>query len=101
MEQISAKELKQWMDGGEVFQLVDVREPFESDIARIPGANLIPLGTLENRLDEIDKHKTVVVHCRSGVRSAKAIEFLRAKGFTNRLVDLKGGVLAWSDEVDP
>lgn len=101
MEQITATELKQWMDEGSDFELVDVREPFESEIARIPGAKLVPLGELAKRLGEIDRSGTVVVHCRSGVRSAKAIEFLRANGFTNRLVNLRGGVLAWSDEVDP
>jgi rhodanese-related sulfurtransferase len=101
MEEITAIELKKWIDEGSDFQLIDVREPHEAEIARIPQAKLIPLGSLPSRLEEIDAGKTTVVHCRSGVRSAKAIEFLRAKGFENRLLNLKGGILAWSDEVDP
>lgn len=101
MEEITAKELKKWFDDGEDFLLLDVREPHEAAIASIPQAKLIPLGEIPSRLEEIEREKTLVVHCRSGVRSAKAIEFLKAKGFSNRLVNLKGGILAWSDEVDP
>lgn len=101
MEEITATELKRWLDEGHDFELLDVREPHEAAIAQIPNSKLVPLGQIPTRLSEIESERTLVVHCRSGVRSAKAIEFLRANGFKNRLINLKGGILAWSDEVDP
>jgi len=95
--EISPRELSESLDR---ILLVDVREPFEVDIARIPGAVLIPLGDLEQRFDEIDRERDVVVHCRSGKRSAFAVEFLMGRGFP-RARNLRGGILAWTDEVDP
>jgi len=83
--------------------LLDVREPREFDICRMPGATLIPLGELPKRLDEIPSGEgapEIVVHCKSGIRSAKAAAFLREHGFT-RVKNLKGGILAWINEVDP
>lgn len=99
-DEITATELKSLIDGGADFQLIDVREPFEYEIAHIPGAKLIPLGEVVNRICEIGKGKTTIVQCKGGVRSAKAIGYLKDAGFEGRLVNLKGGIGAWSDEVD-
>ncbi len=97
--EISAKELKAKIDHKDNFVLVDVREPHEYQIAKIPGARLIPLGEISQRANELDTADDIVVHCRSGARSAKAIQALQKMGF-KRLQNLKGGILAWSDEVD-
>jgi len=99
-EEITATELKALFDGGTDFQLIDVREPFEYEIARIPTATLIPLGEVVKRSSEIDPSRTAVVQCKGGVRSAKAIEVLKAAGYSGRLINLKGGIGAWSAEVD-
>ncbi|NNF06022.1 MAG: molybdenum cofactor biosynthesis protein MoeB, partial [Candidatus Eisenbacteria bacterium] len=80
--------------------LVDVREPHEVDIAKIDGAHLIPLREVSSRFGELDPDKEIVVHCRSGKRSAAAVHFLMGQGFNN-IHNLRGGILAWSDEVDP
>jgi adenylyltransferase/sulfurtransferase len=80
--------------------LIDVREPFEAEIARIPGAWLIPQGELPRRLPELDRQADIVVHCKSGVRSAWATKLLLDSGFT-RVRNLKGGILAWAEQVDP
>ena len=98
--EITPIELKRMMDEGKPFQLVDVREPHEFDICRIPGSVLIPLGEVPTRMNELDSAEEIVVHCRSGMRSAKAVDFLRQAGF-RRIHNLKGGILAWSDQVDP
>ena len=87
------------MDKGQQFQLVDVREPYEYEIANLGGV-LIPLGNLEERLGEITSSEMVIVHCRSGARSARAIEKLTRLGFKN-IFNLKGGILEWSDKIDP
>ena len=101
MEEITATELKQRLDRGDDIQLIDVREPNEYEIARIPGTTLIPLGQVTNRIGEIDANRETVVHCKMGGRSAKAIEALKRAGFAGRLLNLKGGITAWSNEVDP
>jgi molybdopterin/thiamine biosynthesis adenylyltransferase/rhodanese-related sulfurtransferase/molybdopterin converting factor small subunit len=101
MEEITATELKQRLDRGDDVQIIDVREPNEYDIARIPGSKLIPLGQVVNRQDEINEERETVVHCKGGVRSAKAIEALTRSGFKGHLVNLKGGITAWSNDVDP
>ena len=98
--EITPIELKRMMDEGRPFRLVDVREPHEFDICRIPGSVLIPLGDVPKRLNELDSAEEIVVHCRSGQRSARAVELLRKSGF-RRIHNLKGGILAWSDQVDP
>ena len=100
-EEITATELKALFDSGEDFQLIDVREPFEYEIARIPTAKLIPLGDVVTRASEIDPNRTAVVQCKGGVRSARAIDNLKAAGFPGRLINLKGGIGSWSSEVDP
>ncbi|PYS81455.1 MAG: molybdenum cofactor biosynthesis protein MoeB, partial [Acidobacteria bacterium] len=101
MEEITATELKQRLDRGDDIQIIDVREPHEYEIALIPGSRLIPLGQVLDRVSEIDAGRETVVHCKMGGRSAKAIETLQRAGFTGRLTNLKGGITAWSDEVDP
>ncbi|HEX2640203.1 MAG TPA: rhodanese-like domain-containing protein [Pyrinomonadaceae bacterium] len=101
MEEISATELKQLMDSGADVQLIDVRQPDEHDFARIPGSKLIPLGDIIKRMDEIDPNRDTVIHCKMGGRSAKAIEALRHAGFKGKLRNLRGGITAWSNEVDP
>lgn len=100
--EISAEELKQKMDRKDDFFLLDVREPFEYEIAKIRGSTLIPLGELESRLGELEacRGKEIVAHCHHGGRSRKALEFLHTKGF-RRLRNITGGIDAWSLNVDP
>ena len=98
--EIEPTEVKQKQDRGDNFQLIDVREPHEYQIARIPGAKLIPLGELPKRLHELNKTDEFVMHCKSGVRSAKACDLLTQSGFT-KVRNMKGGIVAWSDKVDP
>lgn len=98
--EITVKELKAKMDRKERFVLVDVREPHEYQIGRIPGSKLIPLGEITQRANEIDSTEEVILQCRSGARSAKALQQLRMLGY-KRLKNLKGGILAWSTEIDP
>jgi adenylyltransferase/sulfurtransferase len=100
LKEITARELYDWQVRGEKFQLIDVREPHEYDIVNI-GASLIPLATVAANADKINKDIPVVVHCKVGGRSAKAIRELEEKfGFQN-LYNLKGGILAYIDEVQP
>lgn len=100
MVEMTPRELKAKIDRGDDFVLVDVREPHELLIAAIPGAVSIPLGSLPARAGELDPDAEIVLMCRSGRRSADALVFLQAHGFTN-LANLRGGVLAWADDVDP
>jgi molybdopterin/thiamine biosynthesis adenylyltransferase/rhodanese-related sulfurtransferase len=97
---ITATQLKTKIDRKDKFVLVDVREPFEYDISRIPGSKLIPLGELPARLSELDSADDIVLHCKVGGRSAKALRILQEAGF-RKLNNLQGGITAWSDEVDP
>ena len=100
MKEISVSELKELMDQGKDFQLIDVREPNEYEFANL-GDELIPLGTVADNAGKINRDKMVVVHCRSGARSGQAVRLLEQQhGFTN-LHNLKGGILAWSAEIDP
>ena len=92
-------DLKERLDQKDVF-LLDVREPREWDIARIEGATLIPLGELPKRMNELPKDSDIIVQCKSGVRSAKAVNLLRENGFT-RVQNLKGGILEWIARIDP
>ena len=100
LKEITAKELKSLIDRKDKFTLVDVREPHEYQIAKIPGSKLIPLGDVAQRANELDTADDIVVQCRSGARSATAIRTLQKMGF-KRLRNLKGGILAWSQDVDP
>ena len=99
--EITVQELKALIDAGETPFILDVRAPHEYEIANLNGT-LIPLQELQERLDELEEHRgaTVVVHCRSGGRSAQAVQFLRAMGY-DQATNLKGGTLAWSKEIDP
>ncbi|HEV7842502.1 MAG TPA: rhodanese-like domain-containing protein [Pyrinomonadaceae bacterium] len=101
MTEITATELKERLDRGDSIQIIDVREPNEYEVARIPDSRLIPLKDVLNRMDEIDPERETVVHCKGGGRSARAIEALRRAGFQGKLLNLKGGITAWSNEVDP
>jgi adenylyltransferase/sulfurtransferase len=100
LEEITATELNKLLNGGVDLQLIDVREPHEYEIAQIPNTKLIPLAQVVGRASEIDPARTTIVNCKGGVRSAKAIEALKSNGFTGKLINLKGGITAWSDEVD-
>ncbi|CAN5623892.1 molybdopterin-synthase adenylyltransferase MoeB [soil metagenome] len=100
--EVTPSELKQRLESGEKLTIIDVREPHEWDIGNLEshGARLIPLGDLAERYEEIDRGETIVLQCRSGARSERALHFLRERGFSS-LYNLKGGILSWSDEVDP
>mgnify|MGYP003443477423 FL=1 len=98
MQEITVKDLKQKFDNKEYFQLIDVRETFEYEMSNIGGEN-IPLAGILIEIDRISKDKPVIVHCRSGKRSAIAIMQLERLGYTN-LYNLKGGILAWAAEID-
>ena len=100
MQEITATELKQRLDAGEDIQIIDVRQPDEYAFAKIEGTKLIPLGEVITRMNEIDDTKETVVHCKMGGRSAKAIEALQQAGFKGNLINLRGGITAWSNEVD-
>ena len=97
---MSAHELKQKMDAREPFELIDVREGFEYEIARIDGARLIPLGEIAERADELPRDRPIVVQCHSGRRSVEAVRLLQQRGFGN-IYNLEGGIDAWSDQIDP
>ena len=97
--EIQVEELKRKLDAGEDLMLVDVREPHEYPICNLGGL-LLPLGDLPARASELDSSRELVIHCRSGVRSAKAVAFLRQAGF-RKVRNLAGGILAWADRIDP
>jgi adenylyltransferase/sulfurtransferase len=97
---IEPAEVKARLDRGDRFQFIDVREPHEYQICRIPGTTLIPLGDLPKRVGELDPDAELIAHCKSGVRSGKAVDFLKQAGFKNAR-NMKGGITAWSDKVDP
>jgi len=101
MEEITSTELKQRLDRGDDIQIIDVREDYEVAVARIPDAVHIPLGQVLTRMNEIDPTRETVVHCKMGGRSARAIEALQRSGFKGKLMNLKGGIIGWSNEVDP
>ncbi len=97
---LTPRQLKQKLDSPEPVALVDVREQFEHEMARIEGSQLIPLGDIASRIDEVPRDRDVVLYCKVGLRSALAIDTLQEAGFTN-LYNLEGGIDAWSDEIDP
>jgi len=98
--EITPVEVKQKMDRGDNFVLIDVREPHEYKICNLPGAKLIPLGEFPRHVNEFDPESDIVIHCRSGMRSAKACAVLKQAGFKH-VRNMVGGILAWSDQVDP
>lgn len=95
---VSVEDLKTLRDEGADFVLIDVREPHEFEICHLDG-QLIPLGTIATKIPELDPSLHVVVHCRSGVRSAKAVQVLRGAGFGN-VWNVNGGILAWIERID-
>jgi sulfur-carrier protein adenylyltransferase/sulfurtransferase len=101
IEEISATDLKRRMDAGDDIQLIDVRQPEEWAFAKIDGAKLIPLGEIVNRMGELDQNRETVIHCKAGMRSAQAVQALQRAGYKGDLKNLKGGITAWSNEVDP
>lgn len=100
MKEKSVSELNEMKNSGALFQLIDVREPHEFEIANL-GGELIPLGDLVNEVDKIRRDVPVIIHCRSGARSAAAVNEMEKRfGFDN-LYNLKGGILAYAKEIDP
>ncbi|MFM8432406.1 MAG: rhodanese-like domain-containing protein [Bacteroidota bacterium] len=100
MKEITVQELKQKIDNQEDFQLIDVREELEYDICNLNG-ELIPMGTVMENVSKISREKPVIVHCKAGGRSAAIVNALETRfGFTN-LYNLKGGITAYSHEIDP
>lgn len=97
---ITPLELKQRLDKGDTVVLIDVREPWEYSLAKIDGAVLIPLGTLPQSVDKLDRNAEIVAHCHHGMRSADAVNLLFQQGFKN-VKNLVGGIDAWSVQVDP
>jgi molybdopterin/thiamine biosynthesis adenylyltransferase/rhodanese-related sulfurtransferase len=97
---ISVQELKRKIEATGALTILDVREPFEYEIAHIEGTKLIPLGELAQRFDELERSGEIAVHCKSGKRSAQAVQLLRRAGFTN-VVNVAGGINAWAEEIDP
>lgn len=99
MKEVTVQELKQIQDQKAPFQLIDVREPYEHDIANI-GGDLIPMSTIPNNIERIRRDVPVIVYCRSGARSGRVVQYLESKsGFTN-LANLKGGITAYAREID-
>ena len=98
--EITAVELKRRLDAGDPLVILDVREPQEYQINRIAGSTLIPLGEVPRRYQELDRDKEIICQCKIGQRSAKAADYLRTVGFKN-VKNLKGGIVAWIDQVDP
>jgi len=101
MEEITPTELKQRLDKGDDIQIIDVREDNEVAIGRIPNSKHIRLAEVLSRMDEIDPNRETVVHCKMGGRSARAIDALQRSGFKGKLINLKDGIIGWSNEVDP
>ena len=100
MKEKTVQELKSMIDNKEDFQLIDVREQYEFDAVNING-ELIPMNTVPHNLERISKDKPVVVHCKAGSRSATIVQFLEMNYGYSNLYNLKGGVLAWVNEIDP
>ena len=100
MQEITALELKAALDAGADIQLIDVRQPDEYAFAKIEGAKLIPLGEIISRMGELDPTREIVIHCKMGGRSARAIDALQRSGFTGNMKNLVGGITAWSNDVD-
>jgi adenylyltransferase/sulfurtransferase len=99
MKEISVSELNTWRLNNTPHQLIDVREEYENEEVNI-GATLIPMGEIPNHLDDIRTDIPVVLHCKSGGRSSNVTRYLEQRGFTN-VINLKGGIFAWIDEIDP
>src|ERR1051326_7383865 len=101
MEEMTATELKQRLDNGDDIQIIAVREDKEAAIGPIPNSKHIPQEQVLNRMDEMDPNSEPVVHCKMGGRSARTIDALQRSGFKGKLINLRGGIIGWSNEVDP
>ena len=99
MKEITVQELKTKMENGSEFQLIDIREENERAFTNIGGDHL-PMGTVVNNMDKINKDKDVIIYCRSGSRSGQVVSFLEMNHGFDNLYNLKGGILAWADEID-
>jgi len=99
LAELTPREVADKQRRGDDFDLIDVREPHEWEIARIPGARLVPLASLPSELASFDSAREIVVHCKGGTRSAKAVRLLRNAGFA-RVSNLTGGITRWSNDVD-
>lgn len=100
MKEVTVQELHEMIQNKVDFQLIDVREEYEFDAANL-GGELIPLATVIDQADRISKNKPVIIHCRSGARSAAAIRELESRFGYDNLANLKGGILAWAKDIDP
>jgi rhodanese-related sulfurtransferase len=100
VSEIDALELKRRLDSGEALTVLDVREPWEVAIARVPGSLHIPMGEVPARLGELDAARDLIVMCKSGGRSLRVAQFLAARGF-GRVANLTGGIDAWKRDIDP
>lgn len=100
VKEISVRELKEKLDNKDDFQLIDVREPNEKEICSI-GGELIPLGSLQDHTGKVAVNRPVIVYCKSGGRSERAVQFLQEKLGLDSIYNLKGGILAWAREIDP
>ncbi len=99
MKEVTVQELKSLFDSNVDIQLIDVREIFEHETANL-GGKLIPMGEVENSVNEFDRHRQVIVYCRSGARSGRAIQWLEQNHSFDNLYNLKGGILAWAEQID-
>lgn len=97
--EMTPRELAEALERGDELELIDVREPYEWQLGVLPNATLLSLGALPAAMSSLDSRRDIVVYCRSGIRSADAVQRLRAAGF--RATNLSGGILRWSDDVDP
>ena len=100
MKEITVQELKNKIDAKEDFQLIDCREEYEYEIAHLDG-ELIPMGEIANNIEKISKEKPVIIHCRTGGRSGAICNMLEMQHGFDNVYNLKGGILAWADEIDP
>lgn len=98
--EITPEELKSRLDKGEELFILDVRETHEYQVCRLEGSTLIPLGEIPKRVNELDSSKEIIVHCKLGGRSAKAVDFLKSAGF-QKVKNLLGGIDAWAQRIDP
>ena len=99
MKSITVSELKQWMDEGKDFQLIDVREDMEYEAGNLNAVH-IPMGDIPDNIDRISKDKQVVIHCRSGARSGRICQFLESSYGFDQVYNLEGGIMAWAAEID-
>lgn len=101
MNSISPNELKQWLDSGKEVQIIDVREPWEREIGLIDGSEHIIMNLIPENIEKINRDSDVVVHCRSGARSAAVAQYLVSQEGFSKIYNLEGGITAWAERVNP